>query len=114
MKLDQHKPTEADKVDIPGAYNTYYAKEVLGKVTPHKGQFCFEINLITGTIEVAKFEKSTFIMGKITNDKKVKEFKVDDEILVKPDCIYIVALNKKNALKKFVKISEPLFAPENK
>ena len=50
----------------------------------------FEINLITKEINKAKFKEVAFVLG---GENRL-------EVNKQEDCIYISALNKKNALKK--------------
>jgi hypothetical protein len=73
------------------------------KIDPHekvktpyrlkKGQSTFEINLITGKIEYAKY-------------KKVKG--VDDVLIERKNCVYLPALNKAHAKKLFDNITAKL------
>ena len=111
MKLDKHIP-ESDKVEIPGAYDNAYAKQVVGRTKTHKGHTCFIFNLVTGDISVAEIKKSDVIIGLFGSDGSLKQFVKDDEVVLEENCIPIVALNKKNALRKFEKLSPKLFPDE--
>jgi hypothetical protein len=71
------------------------------RILPHRGHSLFEINLKKGTVELAKYEGALeidFNGGKERNvNRKV--------IIMDQDCVYISALNKKNAVKHFKKKS---------
>lgn len=60
-------------------------RKKVGHLKPHKGHTTFEYNHATGKLNVAEIK---------TTDEG-KKF-----IDVKEDCIYISALNRKNAFKK--------------
>jgi hypothetical protein len=69
-----------------------------GQLKPKKNHILFEINLIEGTIEPAKFDElpalnyADAVKGSISAKKKITR---------KPGCVYISALNIQNALKVF-------------
>jgi len=57
----------------------------VGELRPHKGHTVFQFNTVTGKLSLA-------VVGVDENNKK--------SIKVEKDCIYVSALNRKNALKK--------------
>ena len=64
-----------------------------GTIKPIKSHFIWELNKLTGEIKKADFKKNT-----------VAAFSTQlcsEELVVKSDCIYIPALNIKNAIKKY-------------
>lgn len=68
-----------------------------GEILPKKGQTVWEICVETGSITEAEYEKTTVaILGANIPPKK---------LIVKEGHIYIPAVNKANALKKFKKDS---------
>ncbi len=74
--------------------------ELIGQIIPHEGHTLFEINTKTKEIKEAQFsmiEKN--IAHNTFNIKQVKQ------VIVNEDCVYISALNKKNAIKHFSKNS---------
>lgn len=71
--------------------------ELLGSINVKTGHFLWEINEETGEIKKAEFKKTTAIYGA----KKEPE-----ELIVREGCVYIPALNKKNAIKKYLKDKE--------
>lgn len=69
----------------------------LGNMKINKGHKLFEVNQILGTITEAEFHKTDIHYN--TNIKKGKRSK---KVIVKEDCTYIPALNRKNAARKYV------------
>lgn len=63
----------------------------LGTLLPQPGQKVYELNLTTGEFIEAELEKTVSIKGV----KKIK---------AKEDCIYTLAINRKNAERKFIKM----------
>ena len=83
---------DKDEVKIVSQKQIEKKREFLGSVRPRPNQRCFEINRATGEANEAKYKISaTFGNG----TKK--------EIDIQPNCVYVVALNKANALKKYKK-----------
>ena len=68
--------------------------ELLGTIKPHRGHKCFEINTLTGEINDAEFFEDIVSIFSSSYERRKK-------INVKENCIYITALNKKNAIKRF-------------
>lgn len=100
MKLDEHV-TVKDKIEIVGQAEKKYQVNKLATINPHKGHILYEFNLIKKEITVAEFDKQDVEMLKL----KKEWTGVTKKVIVKPDCIYISALNKKNAIKKFMQQS---------
>lgn len=83
---------EKDEVKIVTQKQIEKKKVFLGSVRLRLGHTCFEINRETIEVKAAEF-KTSAEFGKA----------VRKEIVVTPGCVYVIALNKKNALKKFNK-----------
>lgn len=66
----------------------------VGQLKPHKGHTVYQYNTQTGAITQAVFED--LIIG-------VMGAKQNKRILVQKECIYVSALNLKNAAKKVAK-----------
>lgn len=66
-------------------------QKFVGQLKPHKGHKVFKFNTKTGELVPAKVEKQE---GELTNRKK---------IIVEDECIYVAALNLKNAVKRLAK-----------
>lgn len=80
-------------------------EKLIGKLIPKKGHRCYEINVKTGEMNEVVFSRNdvTFL------GKRVREIKT------KPDCVYITALNKRNAGEKMKKmIQQRIYSLINK
>lgn len=82
----QKQPDTVQEVSIPDKRE--YRK--LGTLRPHKGQKIWEYNVKTKELKEAEF---------VTVDIAFGQIKVTKRINVKPDCAYVPAINKKNAMK---------------
>ena len=86
-----------DKVEI-GVKKRQQVEYVLeGTIKPNKGHFIWEVNTLTGDVCKAKFKKTIFVLGAMLPP---------EELIINPDCLYIPALNEKNARKHYLKNSE--------
>jgi len=65
----------------------------LGRLNPHKGQFCYQLNIKTGQLTIAEFNQVN----------RNLDGSVQKKIIVKEDCIYTTAINPQNAQRKFFK-----------
>jgi hypothetical protein len=70
---------------------------LLGSLRPQKGHKLFECNLSTGVVKEAEYEAK-----RDTINYNQVSFVETKKLIVHPDCIYIPALNLKNAKKKFM------------
>lgn len=68
--------------------------KLIGSMRPQKGQICWEYNTQTKELTPAEFQITS-----VSFDTP----KVNKRILVKDGCVYVLAINKKNALKKVIK-----------
>ena len=97
-ELDVHsKLTNEEKTEIQVKKKQEIDYVLLGSLRPHKGHKLFECNLLTGLIKEAEYEakKDTIKYNQISYVESKK-------LIIHPDCIYIPALNLKNAKKKFL------------
>lgn len=97
----EFQPRKKDKLSV-GIHAENEKKsqaKFVGSLMPHKGQKCFELNTRTGQIELAKFETQTIEYPTNGSISKVR-----NKLVIKMDCIYVVAINLLNAKKKFQKI----------
>ena len=72
-------------------------KQLLDTLHPHRGHQCFEINTISGEINLAIFESSDVHFNLQSGGY------VQKKLMTKENHVYITALNKDNALKKYLK-----------
>lgn len=83
-----------DKIELSVKKKQEIEYVLEGSIKPMPGHFIWELNEETGEIRKAEFKKDTAILlGALP----------PDELMVKPDCIYIPALNAENAKKKYLK-----------
>jgi|GEM_PF-2617850 len=99
MKPDKLILDEQDKPEVV-AQIPVKTEKLIHSIRPHKGHTLFEINPVTGKCVPAVFESidTTFPLNKAAAKIKIG---VRKKVIAKPDCLYISALNKKNALIKF-------------
>ena len=79
-------------------------KKFLEKITIKPGQKLFEINELTLEIEEAVYENYTVKINSESNklDIKTKDpYFISRSVVVKEGFEYIVAINKKNAIRKY-------------
>jgi len=74
----------------------------LGTLKPKRGHQLWEINIATREIKLAEFtqDKPTIKWEDATKPTTVNKKK---KLQIRPDCIYISALNQKSAFKRFLK-----------
>lgn len=112
MRLsDFEKDKIKDKIEIPKQQQAEIQKVLDSRIIPHGNHILFEFNIKKRTIKLAEFKapKTTIHWFEaLENYYKRKFSKVDvfnsnpitkSEVIKKEDCIYISALNKKNAIK---------------
>jgi len=68
--------------------------KLIGQLRPKRGHTVWEINIEARTICEAEFEKQDIDFHAISSGQTIRK-----RILRKPGCVYISALNKKNAWK---------------
>lgn len=84
----------SDKTELHAPKPIHKATQFIGSLNPHRGQYVWEMNLDTRVIEMAQFKEASFDVEANTVRKK---------LIVKENCLYAVAINAKNADKKFFK-----------
>lgn len=94
IKLEAQKEQQKEKKHV-----------LLGKIKPKKGQKIYEINEETGEIKEAEFVSKTINFIQAAK----KDFSLKKELVIKPDCVYIPALNTENAKKKYLKNNQQDF-----
>lgn len=89
-----------EKTELRAEAKQESKQKYLGTILPKKGHTLFEVNTITGEIKKAKYEKTDIDFEKAKEGIIVKKRKV----IIKPNCIYVSALNIKNVIKKLKKL----------
>lgn len=85
---------EEDQVQVKKKAN------LLGRMQVHPGQKLYQLNLITNKIEEPQFKEAELEQSKHPFTGKVQMVPVR-KLIIKENCIYVSALNEKNARRKF-------------
>ena len=87
---------KGDKVELTNLIPVKKEPQIIGTLKLLKGHKCFELNLLTNNICEAIYSNkdADFILG--TNSSVIKR-----KLVVRDDCVYVTALNLKNASKHF-------------
>jgi len=81
---------DREKLEVVANQKKQIEHELIGFLVPHNGHKIWEIEVATGNIKEAQYSSNTY---KAFGENK-------KEIIVKDGCLYVSALNKKNAFKK--------------
>ena len=96
MKIED-QPRRKDEISIVKEVKKDIQKLFVGSLKPKKGHTLFEINIKEKTIEIAEFDETPTI--NYLDAMQGKYLAKRNKVTKKENCIYISALNKKNALK---------------
>ena len=94
MELQDEKPN----IEFSVKKKIGIEREFIGKLLPKKGHTLFQIN--KETLEIVKY---VFVKRDYIYDPYNPAQKINKEVAIKDGFAYISALNKKNALKKYLK-----------
>jgi len=83
--------------------------EFVNRILPKQGHKCFEYNVLTHEMRYAKFN-STMVKYEDLVSGKGKPATAK-KVLINENCMYVTALNFKNAIKHFEKILEDKITP---
>jgi len=98
--MKEIKQTTPDKLEVSAVKPVKKELKFLGSLKPKPGHTCFQLNLQTGEITVAEFQSAEAHYAKIAQgDKSVRK-----KLIVKENCLYVTALNKKNSIKHFKRL----------
>ena len=90
------REAKENKVEISVKKQRQVEYVLAGVITPKQGHFIWEVNTKTGEIKLAEYKRDTLVY----NSKVVLPNK---KLVINSDCLYIPALNKKNAYKHFLR-----------
>lgn len=88
--------TKRDKTELQVQKQQEKKATLVGQITPHRGHKMFSVNTVTGFVKEAEYDKTcetVYVIGQSNNKR----------IMIEKDCVYISALNKKNAIKHYKK-----------
>ena len=80
---------------------------LVNSIQPHEGHKCFEYNIVSNVLKLAEFMEAVVSFeaaqrGEIAPKRKV---------MTKEDCVYLTALNEKNAIKRLCKMLQRTVNP---
>lgn len=80
---------------------------LVNRIMPKQGHKCFEYNALTNQLTYAKFMQSNIDLSEAMKGNIVPKRKV----MIKDNCMYVTALNFKNAIKHLERILERKITP---
>jgi len=98
---------QIDKISVEVVKPIKKEKELLGTLRPQKGHKCFEINTLTNEVKEAEYStnETAYLLNPDISVKSMSGY-IKRVLNTKSDCVYITALNKKNALKKYQQLKQ--------
>lgn len=103
MKLDNSEDKLVPDVSITLQQEKEIKQKLVGRLVPHKGHTIFEINFVTGECKPAEIIQNE--TAALTTSKKLSKPQSIGKVVINKDCVYVSAMNKKNALKHLQKLS---------
>ena len=89
------KNKKKDKVVITSQREIEKQLKKVGKIIPHRGHTLFKYNRVTEEMSEAIFEDTV-----VEYNPDPRKMKANRRVMVEKDCVYVSALNKKNARRK--------------
>lgn len=100
---DDNKEIAADKRQVK-------AERKVNSIVIKPGHKVWEFDLSKGELKEAKVEKTEAVLNVVDPLNKKKTKNIRKKILQRPQCLYVVALNRDNALKKVARLYDELIA----
>jgi len=105
-ELEKHeRDTEKQSVELQQIKEEKIEFKLVDQIRPEKGHKVWEIDTKQSTIKEASFKQEEVIDFNAAKDATDRGETIDSliqkDIVVNPDCVYISALNSKNALKRY-------------
>ena len=94
MKIAE--PIQGDNIEIVRSKEEIRQVKFLGALIPKPGQSCWQLEVATGIVTPAEVDAVNVTYG--------ADIKVKAKITVKPGHLYLTAINKENAERKFIKM----------
>jgi hypothetical protein len=110
MKLTPDNNSEKGNKVILAEQRNHKTQRKTASMILKPGHRVFEFDLKTGLINEAKIEKTEAVLSVVEPLKKGKAKNIRKKILQRDQCLYTPALNKINALKRFVTLYDELIA----
>lgn len=102
MRIVEQMTAEKQKVSIVSELRK--EKKFLGTINPKPGHAVWEFDMINRAVNEAKYEETVAVFP----IQKVRRTGLKRKLLMKEGCMYVSALNKENAIKKFNRWSNKL------
>lgn len=80
---------------------------LVNSIKPYEGHKCFEYNVLVNTLSFAKFMEVS-ISFEAAQKGEIAPLR---EVMTKEGCVYLTALNEKNAIKRLSKMFEKPITP---
>lgn len=104
--MDFFKFTDKERTEIQQKKKQQKEHKLIGSIRHHPGLTLFSVNIKTEEVKPAEFVKESLITWNQAVMQSKGKGNITRKIVVEKDCIYIEALNKGNALKKYRKLLE--------
>jgi len=98
---ETEQPKDLKPVEIVSEQQQEKKLQIIGRQNMYAGQFCWEYNMETGEIKRAALEPAAV---NYEEAQKGVPLQTHRKLIIRENCLYAVAINAKNAAKKFVKI----------
>lgn len=95
-------PRIKDEIAIQQRKKQQVEYKFIGSIQHRTGHTLFAINRVTGEVHLAKFVKKDILQW--AEAIQLVKGIIKRDVLMEKDCVYIEALNKANAIKKYKKI----------
>ena len=90
---------QKDVIEIVKQTKQEKKQVLIGTIRPHQNHLLYELNTKTGVVELAKFKVDDIVFSDTKDVERKKK------VIVNESCLYVTALNIKNAKKKFIKMT---------
>jgi hypothetical protein len=109
---DPHGLVRDDKATTAETRQVRAEQFMVAQMSPHPGHKVWEFDLETGEINEPKYERIDAKLEPVAIHSKARPVTMTanthKKVIQRADCLYCSALNKKNAIKKFVPMYEAL------
>lgn len=106
---DPHGLVRDDKATTADIRQVRAEQYMVAQMSPHPGHKVWEFDLQTGQINEPKYDRIEAKLEPVAMPGKISmRAQTHKKVIQRDNCLYCSALNKKNAIKKFVPMYERL------
>lgn len=109
---DPHGLVRDDKATTAETRQVRAEQYMVAQISPHPGHKVWEFDLQTGQLNEPKYERVEAKLEPVAIHSKARpvtmQANTHKKVIQRDNCLYCSALNKKNAIKKFVPMYEEL------